>query len=121
MHSQLISLSACGDFTRTRDPAGALETAATMSITCSPVRGVASGNCEEMAPGATGLNAVCTYNYFTAPASWVCCYDLSKATYTFATPAPGVTWSTVGPGSTVVPQFLKPGKQVLVKQFLFDV
>uniref|UniRef100_A0A914WYS7 Uncharacterized protein n=1 Tax=Plectus sambesii TaxID=2011161 RepID=A0A914WYS7_9BILA len=98
----------CGDFTRTRDPAGALETAATMSITCTPTRGVASGSCEFDAPEATGLNAVCTYNYFTAPASWVCCYDLSKATYTFATPAPGVTWSTVGPGSTVVPQFLKP-------------
>uniref|UniRef100_A0A914XBU5 Uncharacterized protein n=1 Tax=Plectus sambesii TaxID=2011161 RepID=A0A914XBU5_9BILA len=99
----------CGDFTRTRDRHGVVESATTMDITCSPVRGVASGNCEEMAPDAKGVNAVCTYNYFTAPASWVCCYDLSKAKYgAFATPAPGVTWSTVAPGSTIFPQFLKP-------------
>uniref|UniRef100_A0A914WVM3 Uncharacterized protein n=1 Tax=Plectus sambesii TaxID=2011161 RepID=A0A914WVM3_9BILA len=99
----------CGDFTRTRDIHGAIETAATPSISCSPVRGVADGTCDEVARQGTGLNAVCTYNYFTAPASWVCCFDISKTMYGgFSTPGPGLTFGTLGPLSTPFPQFLKP-------------
>jgi len=95
------SLRTCPIVYQTTNANGSPDLPGAYGTPCYQMSGIPSGSC---ASSATTVDATCQFSIYWF--QYFCCYQQTQVT--FITPSPGTTFATVGPGSTVTPQNLKP-------------
>uniref|UniRef100_A0A914XT09 Uncharacterized protein n=1 Tax=Plectus sambesii TaxID=2011161 RepID=A0A914XT09_9BILA len=100
----LAQIRTCQSVWQTTNEDGTADTATASGTTCKPVKGVPAGTCE--ATENTQANAICMFSL--SQWGYRCCYQMTPVT--FATPAAGATFATLGPGTVATPRNLKPSK-----------